>query len=1470
MLNRKFHDYYAFICHRSADKPLAIAIQRKLEKYAIPGKILKENNYPSKYIRHICVDITEFENNNLHADILNCLEKSDKLIVICSELSASPVNGDSNWKDEDYTDWRVDPVNTGWVGFELLHFINMDRKASGLAPFTSIDEIRNYLNTHIEQLNDQEYRKNHPEINPFRNIIPVVKDGDPVKRTCFHPIIKLAIDRGLLKWYEAKDWNLRTEAAALRNGAHGKFIDLILAVLAPKDAEEFRRRDKIRRRFQVALTSIALVILATIIAFAVDYRIPHESYYSDYVLENELPQGIGKLSVRETQALTDYYKITTTKYNKTMRLEHVNSLGTPIEDENANHIDAPMIAVYKCRQNWSPDVCEYLDRNGIVQMTYAYATDLGLVRFQENDFVSNQVYPISTLNEYGIPNRMKIDHYGLVHDQNGRLVKKMYMSGVNYVFDDKGVAGETYEYDTDGHLAFIHYINRNEDYINNQDGIHGIKFSYDRQGSLSGYTYVNKDGKNIYCGDGYSAVKIEKNTSETVFSYLDTKGSLIITDNGYAVKIQTLNENMLPAEINYFGKNDNPAYSTGGFHKIAYIYNENGDVTDISFFNTNNKLVLNKAGYARSTLVVDENGNILQERFFGSDNKEILLNNKASTVKREFNDAGFLISESFYGLGEKPVYSAEGYQNLRNTYDDKNRLTCIEYFGTDNKKSYTKQGYHKIIFDYDDRGNMVRIRLYNTSDRLVPYSGYWAEQLLTYNGGGQVIKLEYLNQFEQPVNVVGGYAVIENEYEDNGLLKETAYYDNEGHLCDDSYVNSYGVLAGLRYYAKITFKYDEFGNVIRTDYYDTNDKLITGYLFSSRLNEYDEVGHRITERYLDENGNPPSDYYSYVTFINDDFGRMIETSFFGENDTPLETTAVMGAHLIKTERDARGLILCRTAYDTSGTQVEEIHYSYDDNRNVLSEEYFDANHMLADNEAGIAQIRYEYNALGNQTKKAYYSSAGELCEDDSGIAIYIQEYDDNGSLSDLYFYDKNERPVNRSETYSHLHQDFTEYRTLTYCEYRDKNDILLFSYNVEYNDNAQVTKECLYGPDGNLYSHPTLNVALRELEYDNRGNQISEKYYSSDGSLAFVFGVFSGWSAEYDDKSLETRRTYYGPDDKPIMIQEGFASAEFIYDEYGREIERNFYDEWGNKVNTKFGFASYKVQYDESGKIQKYTFYDKDGIECSADGEVKLVELNLHDGDIDTSIARYNPDGTKREVLAVAPTIYNIYRIAFLSTDGEYDLLLQPYIPLSPSHQSSDYIDDIKVRYAQFLESLSFEGDPVPIQKDIQDFLIEYTDFIEKGDGNRLWNAILMDQTAATLELYKQQLGLTKSKEELLEFYYNFYVSELSALVAQLTEAYGDYTISYKVRDVYEYSGTSLNEIRESFKQYGTNNIERLISLNVAFTVSGNNKKDIVTDSFLYPNMLLVKVSGTWKLMSSAGFPSPEAETLLAFLGLEE
>lgn len=288
------------------------------------------------------------------------------------------------------------------------------------------------------------------------------------------------------------------------------------------------------------------------------------------------------------------------------------------------------------------------------------------------------------------------------------------------------------------------------------------------------------------------------------------------------------------------------------------------------------------------------------------------------------------------------------------------------------------------------------------------------------------------------------------------------------------------------------------------------------------------------------------------------------------------------------------------------------------------------------------------------------------------------------------------------------------------------------------------------------------------------------------------------------------------------------------------------------------------------GNISSYKYFDKDGIETDVAGEVKKIELDLHNGDVDIFAERYNPERGEWEIGAIAKTIYNIYLIVYQDSKGEYDVMRQPYIPLSPKNYINEYIKDIKVRYKKVIGKEQGDKSFVEAEADVQAFMDQYVEIVETGATDRLWDIFLMDGASAAIKIIEEMLGVKKSKEELKKYYYDFYDRELISFRNQLNASYGNYVISYEIRDINEYTGEILNNIINTYAQYGIKNIDGMMALNVAFTVKGEDKENLVTDSFLYPNMNLVRVSGSWKLLTPDGFPKPSTDELKKFLGIEE
>lgn len=111
-LNHKQYEYFAFISYKREDEKWAKWLQRKLEYYKLPSSVRKDNPGLPERIRPVFKDTTDLEPGVLAQKILNALDSSKFLIVICSPRSANSV----------------------WVSKEVQSFIDSGR-ADHIIPF---------------------------------------------------------------------------------------------------------------------------------------------------------------------------------------------------------------------------------------------------------------------------------------------------------------------------------------------------------------------------------------------------------------------------------------------------------------------------------------------------------------------------------------------------------------------------------------------------------------------------------------------------------------------------------------------------------------------------------------------------------------------------------------------------------------------------------------------------------------------------------------------------------------------------------------------------------------------------------------------------------------------------------------------------------------------------------------------------------------------------------------------------------------------------------------------------------------------------------------------------------------------------------------------------------------------------------------------------------------------------------------
>ena len=149
-----------------------------------------------------------------------------------------------------------------------------------------------------------------------------------------------------------------------------------------------------------------------------------------------------------------------------------------------------------------------------------------------------------------------------------------------------------------------------------------------------------------------------------------------------------------------------------------------------------------------------------------------------------------------------------------------------------------------------------------------------------------------------------GYAKITAAYDNRGNKIEQAYFGKDGKptlqkngvakttTANDEWRNPFaGALSkSLKSsHARVTWAYDDRGNVIEEAYFDTDGKLTrhkSGYVETTLA--YDEQGNKIEQSFFGADGKLTrhKDGYAKVKRSYDNSGNIIEEAYFGTDGEP--------------------------------------------------------------------------------------------------------------------------------------------------------------------------------------------------------------------------------------------------------------------------------------------------------------------------------------------------------------------------------------------------------------------------------------------------------------------------------------------------------------------------------------------------------------------------------------------------------
>ena len=276
----------------------------------------------------------------------------------------------------------------------------------------------------------------------------------------------------------------------------------------------------------------------------------------------------------------------------------------------------------------------------------------------------------------------------------------------------------------------------------------------------------------------------------------------------------------------------------------------------------------------------------------------------------------------------------------------------------------------------------------------------------------------------------------------NMFFKATYDYDKSGNKIEEVDSNQEGNNKKVR----ITFKYDDKGNVIANNYIKDNDSISNK---NSWVYKYDANGNMIQEKRFDEKGNLT---FMKIIFYNEK-GRCMKENFYTTDST------FDGGYTFND--DENGNIIEWNKLDSNGTSTGRETYKFDNLNNEIEWCKYNSKNVLHDRNS------YKYDSNGNKIEEWDSTFYGSL------TSVFTYKFDINGNKVEKNHFLSNGNTSGK-ETY-----DYDSKGNLIQHNFFNKDGSLRYntSYNYIYDEKGNWVKktETDNGKQG--------NISKREIEY---------------------------------------------------------------------------------------------------------------------------------------------------------------------------------------------------------------------------------------------------------------------------------------------------------------------------------------------------------------------------------------------------
>ena len=315
------------------------------------------------------------------------------------------------------------------------------------------------------------------------------------------------------------------------------------------------------------------------------------------------------------------------------------------------------------------------------------------------------------------------------------------------------------------------------------------------------------------------------------------------------------------------------------------------------------------------------------------------------------------------------------------------------------------------------------------------------------------------------------------------------------------------------------------------------------------------------------------------------------------------------------EVDSNGMVISEYGINYDGNVevnkygIFKLKFEYDDNYNIIKEEFFDKNNKLIyiGNNYGYSYIEKKYDENGNLIKKSFFNENKQsILSNYFGSASLVYNVDKKGNVTNIISFDENNNLfltpyiIDNFISYCIENMKYDKRGNLVEGSFYDVNTNkyitgeIYHKYKRKYDNNNNLIEESFYDQN----DHPIIcddNYAVYKRKYDNNYNLIEESYYDINGRPTIQEESYHMVRYKYNQYNQITNKKYYGTNNKLVLGFYGFnlkfADTRIKYDKTGNTIEESYYDDNNNLILNKRNYAVKKINYNIQGLKIEESYY---------------------------------------------------------------------------------------------------------------------------------------------------------------------------------------------------------------------------------------------------------------------------------------